>query len=466
MIEVDKGLRIMVVDDAVTNLRKAKDALVSMGDVFTVPSADRMFELLPAVKPALILLDINMPGMSGMEALKILKNTDGYENIPVIFLTSNDDPDSEMDGLSRGAVDYITKPFDPQLLRKRVEIHLTLVSQRLKLEEQSRQLINFNENLQKMVQEETAKVSALQGAILDTVVDLVEGRDDITGGHIGRTMRWLGLLLEGVVEEGLYKESRAGWDVKLILQSSRLHDVGKIGISDNILQKPGRLTAEEFEIIKRHTTLGAQIIDKISASLPKEDHLFLNHARVLALTHHERWDGDGYPVGLSGENIPLEGRLMAISDVYDALISVRPYKEAFSHEQAVGIIINSRGRHFDPALVDIFSRVEHRFKQPASPAAPGFSFIDGGGPMTVIGSRSGSEPAPEPLGSARVSSESLAAPDSLAAAKPLAPAEPLSPSGPLAASDSLASPKSLAASKIAAAADMGSILGSGRPRKY
>ncbi|MDR2456319.1 MAG: response regulator, partial [Deltaproteobacteria bacterium] len=202
---MDKSPRIMVVDDAVTNLKKAKDALASMGDVYTVPSAARLFELLPMVRPSIILLDINMPGMSGMEALKILKDDQEHASIPVIFLTSNDDPDSEMDGLSRGAVDYITKPFDPQLLRKRVEIHLTLVSQRLKLEEQSRQLINFNENLQKMVQEETAKVSALQGAILDAVVDLVEGRDDITGGHISRTMRWLELLLDAVVEEGLYE---------------------------------------------------------------------------------------------------------------------------------------------------------------------------------------------------------------------------------------------------------------------
>jgi putative two-component system response regulator len=352
----------MVVDDAVTNLKKAKEALFSMGDVYTVPSADRMFELLPQVRPSLILLDINMPGMSGMDALEILKADKEYESIPVIFLTSNDDPDSEVDGLSRGAVDYITKPFDPQLLRKRVQIHLTLVSQRVKLEEQSRQLLNFNENLRKMVLEETAKVSALQGAILDAVVDLVEGRDDITGGHISRTMRWLELLLEGVVQQGLYKESQAGWDLKLILQSSRLHDVGKIGISDNILKKSGRLTPDEFEDIKRHTTIGAQIIDKISLSLPKEDHLFLNHARVLALTHHERWDGGGYPAGLSGERIPLEGRLMAISDVYDALISVRPYKEAFTHEQAVSVILNSRGRHFDPLLVDVFESVQFRFK--------------------------------------------------------------------------------------------------------
>ena len=308
-------VKIMVVDDAVTNLKRAKDALSSMGDVYTVPSALRMFELLPMVSPSLILLDINMPGMSGMEALGILKRSEAHAAIPVIFLTSNADPGSEMDGLSQGAVDYITKPFDPGLLRKRVEIHLTIQRQRRKLEEQSRQLRNYNENLQRMVQEETSKVSALQGAILDAVVDLVEGRDDITGGHISRTMRWLGILLDGVVEGGLYPESRLGWDHKLILQSSRLHDVGKIGITDIILQKPGKLTVSEFEAIKRHTTLGAQIIDKISLSLPKEDHLFLNHARVLALTHHERWDGTGYPMGLAGERIPLEWRLMAISDV-------------------------------------------------------------------------------------------------------------------------------------------------------
>lgn len=350
----------MVVDDAVTNLRCAKEALKNVGDVFTVPSARRMFELLPQVRPSLILLDINMPEMSGLEAIKILKNVTDLTHIPVIFLTSNTDLGTELEGLNLGAVDYITKPFDPALLKKRVEVHLTMLVQKKTLEEQSQRLKDFNENLQRLVQEETRRVSALQGAVLDTVVDMVEGRDDLTGGHINRTMRWLGILLEGVEKAGVYPETRRDWDDHLILNSSRLHDVGKISVSDTILQKPGKLSEAEFNVIKTHPLVGAKIIDKISLSLPN-DYLFLTHARILAMTHHEKWDGTGYPHGLSGVGIPLQGRLMAISDVYDALVSPRPYKDAYSHEKAVEIILADRGRHFDPDLVDVFEKVCHLF---------------------------------------------------------------------------------------------------------
>jgi putative two-component system response regulator len=352
---------IMVVDDVATNLKCAKDTLKHLGNIVTVPSAIRMFELLPMVKPLLILLDINMPQMNGLTALTKLKATPEYADIPVLFLTSNSAPVAEIEGLSLGAVDYITKPFEPALLKKRVEIHLTIESQKRTLEVQSRQLKNFNENLQKMVEEEAKKVFTLQGALLDAVVDLVEGRDDVTGSHVSRTMRWLEILLDAITEHGLDTNWPEDWDRRLILQSSRLHDVGKIAIADAILQKPGKLTQEEFEAIKQHTIVGAQILDKISLSLPEEEHLFLNHARILALTHHEKWDGTGYPSGLKGRNIPLQGRLMAISDVYDALVSRRPYKEAFTHDQAVEIIIDSRGKQFDPDLVDIFEKVNQRF---------------------------------------------------------------------------------------------------------
>jgi putative two-component system response regulator len=356
-----KEITIMIVDDVATNLKCAKDALRPLGDVVTSLSAVRMFELLPVIKPQLILLDVNMPEMDGLTALKRLKSTPELSEIPVIFLTSNAAPFSEIEGLSLGAVDYITKPFEPALLTKRVEIHLTIERQKRTMAAQSRQLKDFNDNLQKMVKEETRKVFTLQGALLDAVVDLVEGRDDVTGSHVSRTMRWLEILLDGMAEFGFCPPWPEDWDSRLILQSSRLHDVGKIAVADAILRKPGQLTLDEFEAIKLHPVVGAQIIDKISLSLPAEEHLFLNHARVLALTHHEKWDGTGYPLGLSGRSIPLQGRLMAISDVYDALVSRRPYKEAFPHERAVEIIVGGRGRQFDPDLVDIFEKVSHRF---------------------------------------------------------------------------------------------------------
>jgi putative two-component system response regulator len=356
------NLKIMVVDDTISNLKMAKNALEGMGDIFTVPSAKLMFELLPKIIPSLILLDINMPDMTGLEAIAHLKLKEQTRRIPVIFLTSRSDPGAELAGLSLGAVDYITKPFEPVVLRKRVEIHLTILAQRVSLEKQGEELRHFNEKLKLMVREETEKAMKLQSSVLNTVVDMVEGRDDITGGHISRTMNWLRCLIEGTLQEGTYRKITAGWDIDLFLQSSRLHDVGKISINDSILKKPGPLDTNEFETMKMHTLIGAQIIDKIISGLPNSNENFLTHAKVLALSHHEKWDGGGYPLGLAGEDIPLQGRIMAIADVYDALISKRPYKKPLTHEEAVEIIVEGSGRHFDPILVLIFEQVCHQFR--------------------------------------------------------------------------------------------------------
>jgi putative two-component system response regulator len=357
---------IMIVDDNIANLRIAKNSLADTYDIFTVPSAAKMFDLLQRNKPELILLDIDMPEMNGYEAIKILKEHPATKDILVIFLTGKSDSESELEGLSLGAVDYISKPFMPPLLKKRIELHLTVEEQNRKLEEQARvlkehqaELREFNENLQRMVEEKTGKVVELQRAILKTVADLVESRDDITGGHVERTQRGLRVLIEGLEDLGLYREQIQGWDKDLMLQSSQLHDVGKIAIMDNILNKPGRLTPDEFEEIKKHTTLGVRIIEKIESNTSESE--FLKYAKVFAGTHQEKWDGTGYPMGLAGEDIPLQGRLMAIADVYDALVSDRPYKKAFSHEEAVRIILDGKGTHFDPVLVDVFEQVADQF---------------------------------------------------------------------------------------------------------
>ncbi|MDR3280276.1 MAG: response regulator [Synergistaceae bacterium] len=364
-------LMVMIADDNIANLKVAKNSLSDLYDVFTIPSAVKMFDLLERNKPKLILLDIDMPGMDGFEAIKILKGKPETADIPVIFLTAKSDAESELEGLSLGAIDYISKPFMPQLLRKRVELHLTVELQRhmleeqaQKLEEKSDELRHFNENLQRLVEEKTGKVLELQSAILKTVADLVESRDDITGGHIERTQHGLKVLIDGLDELGLYKEQIQEWDMDLMLQSSQLHDVGKIAIADSILNKPGRLTREEFEEMKRHTTLGVRIIERIEAETSEGE--FLKYAKILAGTHHEKWDGSGYPDGLAGENIQLPGRLMAIADVYDALVSDRPYKKAFSHDEAVRIILEGRGNHFDPVLADVFAQVADRFKASCS----------------------------------------------------------------------------------------------------
>ena len=345
---------VFLVDDNLTNLTSGKNALAGEYNVFTFNSGERLLKMLQRTKPDLILLDVEMPEMSGYDVIKIIKASEETAAIPIVYLTAKSDTESELEGLSLGAVDYIVKPFSPQLLRKRIEVHLLIESQK-------RELHHYNTNLENMVAEKTRTVVELKNALLRTVAELVECRDDITGGHIERTQKYLSVLLEAMVAVGLYKDEVDAWDVALVLQSAQLHDVGKIGISDSILKKPGKLTPQEFEDIKVHTTFGARIIEKIKKNTT--EHEFLKYAKELAATHHERWDGKGYPKGLQGPEIPLSGRLMAIADVYDALVSVRPYKKAFSHEEAVAILVQGRGTQFDPALIDIFLTVSHTFNE-------------------------------------------------------------------------------------------------------
>jgi putative two-component system response regulator len=343
---------ILLVDDNQTNLIAGKDMLKEKCKVYPASSAAIMFDLLKHITPDLILLDIEMPEMNGYEAIKRLKSEKQWMEIPVIFLTSKTDEGSELEGLSLGAIDYVAKPFSAPLLLKRIENHLFT-------EMQKRQLKEFNSNLEDMVRRKTAQVLNLQNAVLSTVADLVEFRDDVTGGHISRTQKYLNILLDKMIAEKIYTDEISDWDMDYLLPSAQLHDVGKIAISDLILNKPGKLTPEEFEIMKTHAAIGVDAIKKIEENA--EEHAFLRHAKRIAGTHHEKWDGTGYPAGLSGKDIPLEGRLMAIADVYDALISVRPYKKPLTPDEAKQIIENGKGTHFDPILVDVFSGIADQF---------------------------------------------------------------------------------------------------------
>ena len=344
---------VIIVDDDITNLTIAKNTLTENYDAFTVPSGKKLFQLLEKLTPNLILLDVEMPEMDGYEVIERLKSNEATAEIPVIFVTANIDPESEVEGLSLGAIDYITKPFSRELLLKRIEVHLLVEAQRLELK-------NYSQNLEKMVSQKTKTVFELQSAILKTVAELVESRDNITGGHIERTQSYLKLLVDCLLEHGICTEELSAWDINLFVTSSQLHDVGKISIKDSILMKPGKLTDEEFEEMKKHAVYGIDIVEKIEASTPES--AFLRHAKILAGSHHEKWNGSGYPYGFKGEEIPLQGRLMAIVDVYDALTNDRPYKKAFPHEEAVKIIRDGLGTHFDPVLGDIFLRHEKDFK--------------------------------------------------------------------------------------------------------
>jgi putative two-component system response regulator len=342
----NKRRTIFLVDDSIANLTMGRNVLAKNYNIATMESGERLLKILEKTIPDMILLDVEMPEINGYEVIKIIKSKKETKDIPVIFLTAKTDGDSELEGLSLGAIDYITKPFSPPLLLKRIETHL--------------ELANFNKDLQEMVEAKTKSILELQNAILKTMAELVECRDDITGQHIERTTHYLRILLNAMAKHNLHKEELSEWNLDLVQRSAQLHDVGKIMIKDSILQKSGKLTFEEFEEIKKHTTFGEEVIEKIKKNTTEQS--FLEQAKIFAAAHHEKWDGSGYPRGLKGTDIPLQGRLMAIADVYDALISDRPYKKAFSHEEAVQIISDGRGRHFDPDLADLFFKISDEFK--------------------------------------------------------------------------------------------------------
>ena len=345
---------IFLVDDDMTNLTVGTAALSEQFQVFTFNSGALLLKRLEKQSPDMILLDVDMPEMNGYEVIKEIKGNGKLNHIPIIFLTAKNDGESELEGLTLGAIDYIAKPFSPPLLRKRIEVHLLVESQKAELQD-------FNNNLLEMVDTKTKTVVELQNAILSSMTRLVDRRDDITGGHIERTQSYMDVLLQAILGSGLFREEYLSWDIKLVVQSTQLHDIGKIAIRDSILLKPGKLTNDEFEDIKKHTTVGEGVILEIERNT--SEHEFLEYAKVFTATHHEKWDGSGYPNRLKGEEIPLLGRAMAIVDVYDALVSDRPYKKGMPHQDAVEIIIDSKGTHFDPDIVDLFVSVADQFEQ-------------------------------------------------------------------------------------------------------
>ena len=341
-------------DDNLINLTALKSILKPNYEVYTATSAAKMFDLLTKVNPDLILLDVEMPDLNGYEAAQFLKKNLEYRSIPIIFITSKNDVDSEMEGLELGAVDYIYKPYTASLLLKRIETHLAVA-------ENEKELHDMNAAMQKKLITKMFQILELKSAVISIVADLVEFRDGDTGGHITRTEKYLQHLIDKLIEENIYSDEISTWEMDYLLPSAQLHDVGKIAISDYILKKPGKLTEEEFEIMKTHPMIGVAAIDRMERKT--DDTRFFSYARTFAKSHHEKWDGSGYPSGLKGTDIPLEGRLMAIADVYDALVSARPYKKPFPPEKATEIIEKGRGISFDPRLVDAFLLVSPQFAE-------------------------------------------------------------------------------------------------------
>ncbi|MCL2093416.1 MAG: response regulator [Treponema sp.] len=344
---------IFLVDDNPIYLNSGKSLLENNYTVVTIPSGEKLIQVLEKTKPQLILLDIEMPGMSGYQTIKIIKAREDTKDIPVIFLTGKSDSENELLGLSLGAIDYISKPFSPALLLKRIELHLLVQSQHTELKQ-------FNDKLSEMVVERTNDIGQLQSAIILWAAEMVEFRDEETGQHVERVQQYLKLLLGAIQQKEVFADELVHWDIQAFYMSAALHDVGKIKIRDDILLKKDRLSQEEFNIMKSHTLYGKLFIESLQEKVPNET--FLDYAKTLAYLHHERWDGSGYPEGLEGPGIPLQARMMTLADVYDALVSERPYKKAFSHEEAMDIISQGRGTQFDPVLTDLFLGISEDLK--------------------------------------------------------------------------------------------------------
>lgn len=342
---------ILVVDDTPENL-----ALMSalLKDEYTVKVANsglRALKIAHAdIPPDLILLDVMMPQMDGYEVCRQLKLDPRTRDIPVIFITAQSGIEYERHGLEIGAVDYIAKPVSPPIVLARVKNHLALKAA-------ADFMRNKNDFLAVKVRQRTEEMQAIQDVAIQVVTSLAETRDQETGNHIRRTQLYVKVLAEKLSTHPRFAAQLREYDIETIYKSAPLHDIGKVGIPDKILLKPGRFTPEEFEVMKTHTTLGYDAIARAERQLGiRVD--FLHTAKQIALSHQEKWDGSGYPQGLAGDAIPLAARLMAAVDVYDALISRRIYKEGMSHEDALLIMREGRGTHFDPDILDAFLEIQ------------------------------------------------------------------------------------------------------------
>lgn len=345
--------RIILVDDEITDLLIGKEVLGDEYDVLTVPSGEKLFQALDYFSPDLILLDADMPDMNGFEILRQLKSGPKTTDIPVIFLSARDDPDSHEQGLLLGAADFVVKPYIPVQLICLVRRHLLLATQQ-------REIRRYEALVRKAAVKECASMIRLQDTLLDTLVFLSGNSSQIANPQrAGMIRSYLTAMTGEMQQNGIYMNELSLWDDASFIMSAQLHDIGKIIVRDTILKKPGKLTPEEFEAVKNHTIYGVKVIEKLERE--KGQMLFFDNAKLFAGTHHERWDGSGYPLGLSEKKIPLQGRLLAIADVYDALVSERPYKQPLSHRAAREVIAENKGTQFDPLLTEVFLAVSDQF---------------------------------------------------------------------------------------------------------
>jgi putative two-component system response regulator len=350
-----KKATVLIVDDTPDNIAQMSALLKSDYRTKVATGGERALQVAFSDDPPdLILLDVVMPGLDGYEVCQRLKANPKTADIPVIFLTSRTQEEDEQRGLEVGAVDYITKPISPPITLARVKTHLHLKQAKDFLKDKSAYL-------EEEVNRRTREVGTIQDVTMLAMGSLAETRDNETGSHIRRTQHYMRVLARTLQRNPRFQEYLTPDTVELLYKSAPLHDIGKVGIPDSILLKPGKLTPEEFTIMKTHTTIGRDAI-VAAERLLESPNSFLRLAREIAWTHHERWDGTGYPHGASGDDILVCGRLMAVADVYDALISRRVYKPAFSHEKASSIVMEGSGAHFDPDVAEAFLEVSGQFR--------------------------------------------------------------------------------------------------------
>jgi putative two-component system response regulator len=346
---------ILVVDDTPNNLALMSGLLKDDYKVKVANSGEKALKISQSdAPPDLILLDIMMPEMDGYEVCEHLKADAKTRDIPVIFLTAKTEAADETKGLELGAVDYITKPISPSIVMIRIKTHLSMKKMQNFLNDK-------NHFLEEEIKKRTKEITAIQDVTIHALASLAETRDSETGSHIRRTQYYIKALAEKVRFNPRYSYFLNDNTIEMLFKSAPLHDLGKVGIPDSILLKPGKYEPEEFEVMKTHAKLGRDALIKAEKELGIEVS-FLKYAKEISYSHHEKWDGSGYPEGLVGDAIPISARLMAVADVYDALVSRRIYKEGFDDAKAIQIIQEGRGSHFDPDMVDAFLTLQTEFQ--------------------------------------------------------------------------------------------------------
>ena len=364
---------MLIVDDTATNVDILVEAIGDIYDIYVALDGGTAMEMIEKEPPDLILLDVMMPGMNGFEVCKKLKADSKTKNIPVIFLTALSEVSNKTEGFALGAVDYIQKPFEIVEVKARIKTHVMLRNASRALERQ-------NETLEEMVEGRTREIALTQEATIEALANLAEYRDPETGEHIRRTQNYVKTMALKLKEHKRFSDYLDDRSIKLLTASAPLHDIGKVALSDSILLKKGPLSSEETAIMQKHTTYGHDTI--LTAEKRLGTNSFLSFAREIAISHHEKWDGSGYPNGLKGDAIPVPGRIMAIADVYDALTSKRVYKSPISHSEAIRIIAEGDGRtkpeHFDPDVLEVFLESEGELREIA------MQFIDSGEEREVL----------------------------------------------------------------------------------